>query len=446
MKVPITLNKVSELKYVPQYPDVKTYANIFGGIFQWEADDWESTSLSWKKSCYIHAGISGAEVTIKGPDAQKLVSMSAINNCYNWKVGFAKHLVMCDNNGLIYSHALVNRTEEDAFVMSAGNPWPWIKLLNTGKYNAQPIFRDIFVFQCAGPKSLTCIEDLTQTNLHDMKCLEFRPVKIPGLDANVEVERIGMSGTLSYELRGAGEDGPAVYDALYKLGKEKYEMKRLGWRTYFVNHTEGGYPQTSCSFSQACDIDPEFVASGMNLLPPVYTGSYDPANYRARLRTPGEVGWMWMAKFDHDFVGRAAVEAEAKAPKRTIVTLEWNPDDVVDIYDSQFRDGEPYKYMEMPIAPQQPAGGHADRVLSVDGKEIGISSSVVYSKYFHKTISQCTIDVDQATIGTEVIVEWGDFGGKIKKVRATVARFPYLDLVRNEKYDMNTVPFGFQRV
>lgn len=440
--IPITLNKVSELKYVPQYPDVKTYANLFGGIFQWEADDWESTSLSWKQSCYVHAGISGMEITVKGPDAQKLVSMSAINNCTNWKIGFGKHLVMCDENGLISSHALVNRTAEDTFVMSAGNPWPWIKLMNTGKYNVQPLFREIFIFQVAGPTSLTCLEDLTQTDLHDLKCLEFRPVSIPGVDAAVEIERIGMSGTLSYELRGDGVNGPVVYDALYRLGKEKYGMKRLGWRTYFVNHTEGGYPQTSCSFSQACDIDPEFIASGMNLLPPYYTGSYDPANTRARLRTPGEVGWMWMAKFDHDFIGREAVEREAQAPRRTIVTLEWNSEDVVDIYASQFRDEEPFKYMEMPIAPQQPAGGHADRVLTPDGREIGVSSSVVFSKYFRKDISQCTIDIDQAEIGNEVLIEWGDFGGRIKQVRAIVARFPYLDLVRNEVYDLAAVPQG----
>lgn len=441
--VPITLNKVSELKYVPQQMDVRTYANIFGSLFQWEADNWEAASLSWKTSCYVHAGISGMEITLTGPDAQKLVSMSAINDCYNWKIGFGKHLVMCDENGLISSHALVNRTGEDAFVMSAGNPWPWLKLLNTGKYNAQPMFRDIFIFQCAGPTSLTCIEDFVQADLHDLKCLEYRTVMIPGLNLSVEVERIGMSGTLSYELRGEAADGPVIYDAFHRLGKEKYGMKRLGWRTYFVNHTEGGYPQVSCSFSQASDYDAEFIASGMNLLPPVYTGSYDPANYRARLRTPGEVGWMWMARFNHDFIGRSAVEAEASNIRRTIVTLEWNREDVVDIYASQFRDELPDKYMEMPIAPQQPAGGHADRVLSSDGREIGISSSVVFSKYYQKSISQCTIDVTESSIGNEVFIEWGDFGDKIRKVRATVARFPYLDLVRNEKYDMKNVPRGF---
>jgi len=151
---------------------------------------------------------------------------------------------------------------------------------------------------------------------------------------------------------------------------------------------------------------------------------------------------MWMAKFDHDFVGRAAVEAEAKSPERKTVTLEWNPEDVIEIYASQFRSGEPYKFMEMPAAPQQPAGGHADRVLDRDGKEIGVSSACVYSKWFRRTISQTVIDIGHSEIGTEVFIEWGDFGGKMKRVRATVGRFPYLDLVRNEVYDMSTVPYG----
>jgi hypothetical protein len=39
-------------------------------------------------------------------------------------------------------------------------------------------------------------------------------------------------------------------------------------------------------------------------------------------------------------------------------------------------------------------------------------------------------------------VHWGDYGKRIKKIRATVVRWPYLDLVRNEDYDLSTVPSG----
>ena len=35
--------------------------------------------------------------------------------------------------------------------------------------------------------------------------------------------------------------------------------------------------------------------------------------------------------------------------KRRIVTLEWNADDIADVFASQFRDEEPYKYIESPL-------------------------------------------------------------------------------------------------
>jgi hypothetical protein len=45
------------------------------------------------------------------------------------------------------------------------------------------------------------------------------------------------------------------------------------------------------------------------------------------------------------------------------------------------------------------------------------------------------IDVEQAQIGNEVVVEWGDHGKRIKQVRATVERFPYLTEGRNDKVE-----------
>jgi hypothetical protein len=36
-------------------------------------------------------------------------------------------------------------------------------------------------------------------------------------------------------------------------------------------------------------------------------------------------------RFDHDFHGRAALEAEVAHPRRTVVTLRWNPDDVLNV-------------------------------------------------------------------------------------------------------------------
>ena len=41
------------------------------------------------------------------------------------------------------------------------------------------------------------------------------------LKIEVEVNRVGMSGTLAYEIRGLKEDGPNVYHAAYEIGKPR---------------------------------------------------------------------------------------------------------------------------------------------------------------------------------------------------------------------------------
>jgi glycine cleavage system aminomethyltransferase T len=415
---------------VPDYPDVLLYANLppFGLVI-WEADPWQETTMSWKESCYIHGGLNLTEAIYEGTDVQKVLSLASINNVYKWPIGKSKHLVHCDKDGLITGHWLTHRDSETRFRQFAARPSAVLRQTRPGmdfKFST----RNVFIFQFAGPKSLQVLEKATGESLRDVEFLAARPTRIPGIPAEIEVARIGMAGTLAYELRGAAEHGPAVYDAVYQVGKP-LGMKRLGWLSYVVNHVEGGFPQLGCTFSTH-----EMLEYHANII----TGSVDPGDIRARLRTPGEVGWTWMAKFDHEFEGREAVEAEAKNPKRTIVTLRWYPEDVVDIYASLFQKGEDYK--TFPLPSQSSDGGHADYVTTTDGKKIGISSGTTYSYYYREMISHCTIDVDQAKIGNNVIVHWGDYGKRIKEVRATVERFPYLDLPRNEKYDLSTVPSG----
>lgn len=336
----------AQLKAAPIYSDIKTYMIWGGNLAIWEVDGWKPESMSWKTGCYIHTGLSGnAEITLRGPDVQMALSSVSINDCYKWPIGYSKHLVMCDEEGLVVNHGLMNRDSEDSFRAFASFPWPAMALAMAGVMNFEISFRDIFLHQIAGPTSLTALERVTGESLRDVKFLQTRPTRIPGIDAEIEVSRIGMAGTLAYELRGPSDAGSAVYDAVYQAGQD-LGIKRLGWRTYPVNHTEGGFPQGTCSFNSPLYYDPSFMnspfgvgmKSALDMFP--LTGSIDPANLRARFRTPVEVGWGWMAKFNHEFTGRKAVEAEVTNPKRTIVTLRWNPEDVIDIYASQFKQGE----------------------------------------------------------------------------------------------------------
>lgn len=427
------------IDFEPSYKDVLTFFKNIGSYYTWEADPWYETCKSWAESCYIHAGISGAEIKFHGPDAQAFLSKLCMNCIMKWKAGRNKHLVMLDEEGLIAAHCLGMKDNDQTYRITAALPFAAMKLLQTGAYDVQMTSRDIFVFQFSGPKALTILEKLTKTNLHDLAFLQYRTVTIPEIDVDVEVNRIGMSGTIAYELRGEKADGPTVYNAAYEIGKP-IGLKRLGWKSYPVNHAFGGYPQVTVSFESASYKDSKIL----EMTPAVihFTGSVEPENLRARLRTPVEVGWEWMAKFDHDFIGRKALEKEIAEPKRKIVSLIWNPEDILDLQASLYRDEEPYKQINYPCAVPGMCGANQDYVTTADGKVIGFSSSAVYGAQYHMMISECTMDIEYAVEGEEVIVKWGDYGRRIKDIRATIAKFPLNKLVENKDYDLSTCPHG----
>ena len=98
------------------------------------------------------------------------------------------------------------------------------------------------------------------------------------------------------------------------------------------------------------------------------------------------------------------------------------------------RPGEAYKPIDLPYAPNVWPQAHADHILK-DNRQAGISSGTIYSYGFREVLSMGCIDIDASKIGTEVIVQWGDYGRRVKNVRATVERFPYLTEGRNS--DLN---------
>lgn len=437
-------------KAVPHFMGMK-YVEVPGWteLLPWEIDNWQEESMSWKETCFIHAGISGTYFRLTGPDAQKLLSLMAINNVYKWPINASKHLVFLDEKGYVLNHKLAMRDSEDSFrIFATNSPVPLQTAIAQNGFDVKLEVLQEFVYQISGPLSLTVIEKLTGESQRDLKFLWAKKIKIKGLEGEYELARIGMTGTLAYEIRGDMEKGIPVYEKIYEAG-QPYGMKRLGWRTYTVNHTEGGFPQGGCSFVPSYMIDPALIDENDQMNPFVakmmgFRGSVEVTNYRARLRTPGEVNWLWMANFDHDFVGKEALLKEKENPSRKTVTLVWNKDDVIDVFSSLFEKGEPYKFMDFPSTANFNTSGHQDYVTTPDGKVIGYASSGHYSYYYREMISETTLDVDQAVIGNEVIVQWGDAGKRIKSIRATVARYPYLDLPTNKNYPLDTVPKGYE--
>ena len=85
--------------------------------------------------------------------------------------------------------------------------------------------------------------------------------------------------------------------------------------------------------------------------------------------TPQDLGYGPFVKFDHDFIGRAALEKMPQPRKK--VTLVWNGDDVERAMGSLFHDrGDVSKYIDLPLANYATlpydkvlSGGRDDRPL-----------------------------------------------------------------------------------
>jgi glycine cleavage system aminomethyltransferase T len=436
------------LPYAPYDPTVDYYlhSRIDGmgkdTMVPLEYSGWRNEQLSWKQSCYLHAGLNPAPtLRVSGPDAVRFFSENCVNSFADFPVGTLKHAVMCNEGGLIMQHGTVFRMGEDDFLTYFLAPYAAHKLYSGG-YDARGDWvGDQFLLQLGGPRALEVLEAASAGCIHDIGFLQHRPCSIAGKD--VRLARLGMAGSLAYEVHGDVQDVTAIYEAIMSAG-EAFGITKLGLKAYQMNHTEDGFPQSFVHFPVAWGEDPGFlqflnipVEYGRSLW--TMRGSLG-TDIELRYRNPVELGWAKLISFDHEFTGREALEREVAHPRRQMVTLVWDADDVVDVQASQYRQEEPYMPME-PIHLGQEGGSlalYADQVLK-DGTRVGVSSGRAYSCWYRQMISLCSIDTEHAGLGTRVSVLWGDTGMRQMEIGATVSRFPYLEAGRNEDVDVSDI-------
>lgn len=417
------------------------------GFAPYEYTGWRDETQSWKTTCYLHTGLNPTDTLIlRGPDVVPFLARVCCNNFAKFPIGVVKHGMMVNDEGIIVQDGVLLRTAEDEVYTYWMVPWLPYALEKEvyGKFDVtmEYVSGKVFLYQIGGPLSFSILEKVVEDSLVDLKFLRSMETKIAGKD--VRVIRLGMAGTLSYEVHGKIEDATDVYNAIWGAG-EPMGMRRLGSHCYPMNHSENGFPQAGVHFPEP--KSPEVIdyiltaKEGMDFqkvtlgAAPKLRGSAgdDINNY---YHNPYEFGWGKAIKFDREFVGKEALEKIKEADARHIVTLEWNTEDVADVYASQFRDEEPYKFIEEPIDYNIFLGPHHDKVVNADGKVVGISFGRQNSAYFHRMISICCLDTEYTELGTELELIWGDIDQRQKKIRVKVARYPYNNVMRNDAVDV----------
>lgn len=391
-----------------------------------EYTDWMDESMSWKETCYVGDWSWLWDRRFSGPDARRLLSDITVNGFSGFEIGQAKHAIHCGGSGKVIAEGILIRLGEEEFMLQ-GRGCLWADfMLRRGGYDAVSETDDWFKFQVSGPDSIHVVEALSGTSMRDVPFMHVREILVG--DCPVRALRQGMAGEVGFELQGPQSHAGDVYAAVLEAGRP-FGIRRLGGRAVFINHLEACFPTRMTDYLPAIyDEDMSDYLDVYNAAMPDYVttlnlaGSFEAADLSDYYRSPVELGWTRNIKFDHDFIGRRALEEEVASPKRTVRTLVWNATDVVDVYASLFRDGDPYRFMDMPR--DQRGFLWADKVLG--GREsVGVSTSRGYSYFFRQMISLCVIDLGWSDPGTEVTVIWGDPGGPQREIRATVAPAPY---------------------
>jgi len=409
-----------------------------------EFTNWRSEQRSWLESCaLLDQSHHMTDLFVEGPDALRLFSDVGVNTFANFGVGKAKQFVAVNPDGQLIGDAILFHLEEELFDL-VGHPMvlDWVTFhLERGDYRAtaerddNSIVRQsgppkFYRYELQGPTAPALMEELLGEAPPEVKFFNMTEFTIAG--RRVRGLRHGMAGQPGFELFGPWEDGEAVLDAVLAAGKN-HGLVRVGSKAYSTANLGSGWVPAPLA---ALFSDDPLMREYRDWLPLSKVGSIggsmDSADIADYCLTPYDIGYGKNVKFDHDFIGRPALERLAQSPPpRTKVTLVWNAEDVAEAIGSMFRPGPGAKYIEMPKARY--ATHHEDKVLK-DGKQVGISLDCGYLANEREMVSLATIDTASSEPGTEVVVVWGEQPVSAKpaveehrqvEIRATVAPCPY---------------------
>ena len=415
-----------------------------------EFTNWRDEQESWRKTAvFFDQSYHMTDHYIEGPDVIRLLSDLAVNSFKNFGRNKAKQIVVCNYDGYVIGDAIVFGLEDRKVNIvnrpAAGN---WVEFhAETGGYDvtverddrslANLKQRKGYRYQVQGPNALRILEAATGKTLPDIKFFNMGEIRIAG--RAVRVLRHGMAGAPGLELFGPMAEGEEIKAAILEAGKD-FGLLQGGAKAYStVAHESGWIPSEMPAIYSGEKMKPyrEWLSADGFEANASLGGSFVSENIEDYYVTPWDLGYGHIINFDHDFIGREALEKLKDEPHRKKVTLSWNNDDVIRVFSTLFQTGERAKFLDIPASHY--ATLPYDMVLQ-NGNMVGISCYPIYTSNFRRWISLAMIDENASGVGSEVTIRWGEpDGGSAKPlverhvqtdVRATVGPCPISETAR----------------
>ncbi len=403
------------------YPD--QYSN-----WQDEQRGWATTATLFDQSYHM------TDVYFTGPDVDRLMQDTGTNSFRNWAPNKAKHFVACNDEGMMIGTAVLFGLEKNyASLVGPTGAANWVSYqAEIGDYDVE-ISRDersadqpeggkrqIFRFEIEGPAVPEIIASVNGSPLGDLKFFamtEFRIGDVPVRALSHTMAGVPGAESMGLEIWGPIEKRDQCWEALMLTG-EDFGIRAGGALAYYTGAVESGYaaqPTPAIYSAPSLKGYREWLRGNGFEGKLSIGGSFRSDDIDDYYVTPFDFGYGHLVRFDHEFIGRAALEQMADKPHRRKVWLRWNDDDVARVYASSLFGGRNRaRYLETPLSRE--ARVLMDALYTKDGRFIGVSTLRGYTVNVGAWVSTAFVDESDAVDGREIVLLWGEENGGTAKL------------------------------
>src|SRR5690348_13215502 len=289
---------------------------------------------------------------VEGPDTVKLLQHLATNSFKNFSVDQAKQFAPVTPYGHVIGDGILFYLAENSMVYVGRNPAAnWIEFhAKTGGYNVKttyddrspsrpmgkPVTRSFYRYQIQGPKAQDVIKKLNGGAMPDIKFFRMGYITIAA--RKVRALRHGMAGAPGLEVWGPYEEREEIREAIIEAGRD-FGLKQVGARAYATNTLESGWipsPLPAVYTGEKMKTYRQWLPASSYEATGSIGGSFESDNIEDYYMTPYALGYGPFVKFDHEFIGREALQKMSGARQRKKVTFAWHSEDVVKVWASIF--------------------------------------------------------------------------------------------------------------
>ena len=413
-----------------------------------EFSSWRDEQRAWRETAVLFdQSHHMAELMVTGSDAFDFLNGLGFNSFKGFTPGKAKHFIPCAPSGHVIGDVILFHLDDETFLLvgraptinwvqfQAGIAGASLRVARDDRSPARPMGKPVtrwhYRYQVQGPNAMAILEKLNGGPLPDVKFFNLDWITIAG--RKVRALRHGMAGAPGLEVFGPYEEGEEIRAAIVETGAE-HGLRQVGARAYATNTLESGWipsPLPAVYTGDEMRAFREWLGADSYEATGSIGGSFVGDSIEDYYMTPQELGYGPFIRFDHDFIGRTALERSAEKPHRRKVTFEWNPDDVTKVHRSFLEDGETFKAIDLPLSNY--ASSSYDKVMLAD-RMAGLSMFSGYSYNARAMLSLGVVDPDVRG-GDVLTMIWGEEDGGTAKttvephrqteIRVKVAPVPY---------------------